>query len=78
MKRVEKGEDEIKTHARDMVVIPKLLGKTIKIHNGKEFIPVKILPEHLGMFLGELALTRRKANHSKTGVATKKKVEIRK
>ncbi|MBN2881663.1 ribosomal protein S19 family protein [Candidatus Woesearchaeota archaeon] len=78
MRKLEKGKDNIETHLRDLVVVPKMIGKTIKIHNGKEFVPVLILPDHLGYFFGELALTRKKANHSKTGVGSKKKVSIRK
>jgi len=78
LEKLEKGKDNIQTHARDMVVIPQMLDKTMKIHNGKEFVAVKILPEHLGCFFGELALTRKKANHNKSGVPTKKKVTIRK
>lgn len=78
MKKVEKGRDNIETHVRDLVVIPKMVGKTVKIYNGKEFVAIKLEPDHLGMYFGELVLTRKKANHSKTGVPTKKKVEIRK
>lgn len=78
IKKVEKGKDNIETHVRDLVVVPKYVGKTIKIHNGKDFVPIKIEPDYLGMYFGELVNTRKKANHTKTGVPTKKKVSIRK
>lgn len=78
LEKLEKGKDNIETHARDMVVIPQMLGKTMKIYSGKEFVPITIQPEHMGLFFGELVLTRKKANHSKSGVPTKKKVSIRK
>jgi small subunit ribosomal protein S19 len=78
VKKLTKGKDGIETHARDMIVLPRMIGKTVKIYNGKEFFPVTLGLEHLGMFFGELALTRKKAVHNKTGVGAPKKVEIRK
>lgn len=62
----------IKTHVRDIIVLPEMLGLTIHIHNGKEFIPVNINPEMLGHLLGEFALTRRKVEHSAPGLGATK------
>lgn len=76
--KLKAGKDNIETHARDMVVTPMMIGKTIKIHNGKEFVSIIIQPQHLGLYFGEMVLTRKKANHSKSGVPTKKKVTVRK
>ncbi|MEM4414142.1 MAG: 30S ribosomal protein S19, partial [Candidatus Caldarchaeum sp.] len=45
-------EKPIKTHCRDMVVIPEMVGLTIHVHNGKEFQPVEIVPEMIGHRLG--------------------------
>ena len=67
----------VKTHCRDMVVIPEMLGTDIHIHKGKEFQPVKILPEMLGKYLGELTLTRHKVQHSAPGIgATKSSASV--
>lgn len=63
----EKGE-KIKTHSRETVIVPAMVGLTIYVHNGKEFVPVKIIPEMLGHRLGEFALTRKKAEHSAPGI----------
>src|SRR3990167_2898041 len=52
-----KGAKIVKTHLRDAVIIPEMVGKMIHIHNGKEFIAIKIAPEMLGHYLGEFALT---------------------
>ena len=68
IKRVEKGENNIETHCRDMIILPGMFGKTIKIHNGKEFVPVGITAEMAGHVLGEFALTRKQASHSAPGV----------
>ncbi len=80
LKRVEKklseGKKAIKTHKRDLVIIPKLVGTKIQVYNGREFIPIDISFEMLGHKLGEFSLTRQKAKHvskDKKAGSTKKK-----
>ena len=68
MKRLETGEDRIKTHCRDLVIMPQMLGKTILVYNGKDFVQVMIQPEMLGHFLGEFSHTRKMVTHSSAGV----------
>ncbi len=63
-----KHKKEIRTHCRDMPVLPEMIGKKIYVHNGKEFVPVEIVPEMLGHRLGEFVLTRKKVQHSAPGV----------
>jgi len=62
----------IKTHCRDMIVIPDMVGATIHIHSGKIFGPVNIIPEMIGHYLGELVVTRQKVEHSAPGVGATK------
>lgn len=62
----------IKTHDRAMVIVPAMVGKTIGIHNGKEFFPVLITEEMLGHRLGEFALTRKNVKHGAAGVGATK------
>ncbi|MDI9645217.1 MAG: 30S ribosomal protein S19 [Archaeoglobales archaeon] len=57
-----------RTHCRDMVVIPEMVGKVIFVHNGKDFVRVEIKPEMIGHRLGEFAQTRRFEKHSGPGV----------
>ena len=64
----KEGDEKIKTHMRDMVVLPEMVGKTIHIHNGKEFKETLIQPEMIGHFLGEFALTRASVKHTGPGV----------
>ncbi len=66
--RLEADEKNIKTHCRDMVILPQMLGKTIKVHNGKEFLPVMITLEMLGHYLGEFSHTRKGVTHSSAGI----------
>ncbi len=63
-----KKRDNVKTHCRDMIILPEMVGKTIHIHNGKEFVPVTITIEMLGHRLGEFSLTRKRVQHHAPGV----------
>lgn len=58
----------IKTHVRDMIIIPEMVGRKFGIYNGKEFVSVEITQEMLGHRLGEFALTRKKVQHSGPGM----------
>jgi len=66
-KKLKRGK-QIRTHARDMIIVPAMVGVTIYVHNGKEFVPIEIKPEMLGHKLGEFALTRKKVVHSAPGI----------
>lgn len=68
MKRVLRKDKNIKTHCRDLIIVPHLLGMILKIYNGKEFLPVTITAEMLGHRLGEFAHTRKMVTHSSAGV----------
>ena len=63
-----KRKDNVKTHLRNMIVFPEMVGKTLKIHTGKDYVPIIIQEEMIGYYLGELALTRRRVAHSGPGV----------
>jgi len=62
------GKVPVKTHTRDMIIIPEMLGLTIHLHTGKEFAPVEIRPEMIGHFLGEFAMTNQKVVHGTPGI----------
>ncbi|MDJ0273732.1 MAG: 30S ribosomal protein S19 [Nitrososphaerota archaeon] len=62
----------IRTHARDMVILPEMVGMTIAVHNGKEFVPVEIVPEMIGHRLGEFAITNKRVVHGRPGVGATK------
>lgn len=61
-------KDGVKTHLRNMIVLPEMIGKTVKIYTGKEFIPITLQDEMIGYYLGELALTRKRVGHTAPGV----------
>jgi small subunit ribosomal protein S19 len=68
IKSLESGEDNVKTACRDLVIIPLMVGKTLNIHSGKEFIPIKITVDMLGHRLGEFVITRKSVKHSAAGI----------
>ncbi len=75
IKRCEKKisfNKKIKTHDRDLVIVPKVVGLTIGIHDGRNFQEVAILPEMMGHRLGEFAMTRSKVNHGTAGIGSTK------
>ncbi|MBU0470439.1 MAG: 30S ribosomal protein S19 [Nanoarchaeota archaeon] len=68
MKRIEAGEKNIKTHCRNMIIVPKMLGVTLRVYNGKEFMILSIEASMLGHYLGEFSHTRKSVTHSSAGV----------
>jgi len=69
LEKIRKYPDKFhRTHERDMVILPEMVGAKIGVYNGKEFVPVVIKPEMIGHRLGEFALTCKKVEHSAPGV----------
>jgi small subunit ribosomal protein S19 len=58
----------IKTHARDMVILPEMIGVGIQVHNGKEFTAITVAPEMVGHYLGEFAITNKPVKHGTPGI----------
>lgn len=66
-----------KTHHREMIVFPNMVGSVVGVHNGKEFVEVHVQPEMIGMRLGQLAFTRKMVKHGGPGVgATKSSASV--
>lgn len=62
----------IRTHLRNLVVVPRMVGLTIMVHNGKDFVSVKIQENMLGHRLGEFSVTRKKVQHGAPGIGATK------
>ena len=58
----------VKTHCRDSIILPEMVGITIYVHNGKDFIPVEITPQKIGHLLGEFAITNKRVAHGTPGI----------
>lgn len=70
IKNVREGNsnETIRTHVRDMIILPDMVGITINIHNGKDFSPITIRPEMIGHYLGEYSITNKRVQHGAPGV----------
>lgn len=70
-KKIEKGK-KVRTHQRDLIIVPGMVGMNIQVYNGKTFILAQIVGEMLGHRLGEFAPTRAKIKHGSAGVGATK------
>ena len=67
LKKLREGKN-IKTHNRTMIILPEMVGKLIKVYNGKSFVPLSIEEEMIGHLFGEFVLTRKRVAHNSPGV----------
>ncbi|GMR55700.1 hypothetical protein PENTCL1PPCAC_24671 [Pristionchus entomophagus] len=58
----------IKTHLRDMVILPEMVGSVVGIYNGKVFNQTEIKPEMIGHYLGEFAISYKPVKHGRPGI----------
>ena len=63
-----KMKNPIKTHVRDLIVLPYMVDVTVNVFSGKEFVPVIIKTEMIGHYLGEYVITNRRVSHGAPGV----------
>src|SRR3989304_7732657 len=68
MREAKNSVAQIKTHVRDLVILPEMVGTKIMIHNGKEFLAVEIKAEMIGHYLGEFAITNKPGRHGTPGI----------
>jgi small subunit ribosomal protein S19 len=64
--------DGVRTHSRSMIILPEMVGKTVAIYSGKEFIAVEIPVEGIFHYFGEFAGTRKKVTHGSAGIGATK------
>lgn len=74
--KIRSGAKNVKTHCRDMIVLPEMLGMTIGIYTGREFLSIRLVDEMVGLRFGELAPTRKIGVKHAGGGA--KKTDVRK
>ncbi|NOR59685.1 MAG: 30S ribosomal protein S19 [Methanosarcinales archaeon] len=72
LNKINGGDTTIKTHLRDMIILPEMVGLNLEIHNGKSFEKVEVIPEMLGHYFGEYSFTRRRVSHGSAGVGATK------
>ncbi len=64
----ETANNPIRTHLRDMPVVPEFVGLTFAVYSGQSFERVEVEPEMLGHYLGEFQLTRTQVEHGQAGI----------
>lgn len=57
------GSTVIKTWSRSCTITPEMVGFTFSVHNGKDFIPVRVQEDMVGHKLGEFSPTRKFTRH---------------
>ena len=62
------ADDPIRTHLRDMPILPAFVGLTFAVHEGQSFERVEVEPEMIGHYLGEFQLTRQSVEHGQAGI----------
>ena len=72
IEEIKKSKSEknitIKTHLRDLIILPYMVGVTVNVFSGKEFIPVTITSEMIGHYVGEYVITNKRVTHGAPGV----------
>jgi small subunit ribosomal protein S19 len=61
--KAENNKKPIKTWSRRSVILPDMVGLTLNVHNGRQFVPVYVTENHIGYKLGEFAPTRTFKGH---------------
>ena len=68
LEKVAEDDKNLRTHARNMIIVPAMLGKSLKVYNGREWLPVTITLEMLGHYLGEFSHSRKLVTHGSAGL----------
>uniref|UniRef100_A0AC34QMB7 40S ribosomal protein S15 n=1 Tax=Panagrolaimus sp. JU765 TaxID=591449 RepID=A0AC34QMB7_9BILA len=58
----------IKTHLRNMIILPEMVGAVVGVHSGRAFNQVEIRAEMIGHYLGEFAITYKPVKHGRPGI----------
>ena len=68
--REGKLKGQLRTHIRDMIILPDMVGLSVNVHNGKDFSNIAIKKEMIGHYLGEYAITNKRVQHGAPGVGS--------
>ena len=79
-KREVQGMDKpetIRTHLRNMIIVPEMIGAIVGVYNGKVFNTVEIKPEMVGTYLAEYAITYKPISHGRAGIGGDKFIPLK-
>ena len=60
----------VKTHLRNMIVLPDMIGSIVAVYNGKHFNIVEVKPAMVGHYLGEFSITYKPVSHGRPGIGS--------
>ncbi|KAI1333273.1 40S ribosomal protein S15 [Xylariaceae sp. FL0255] len=60
----------IKTHLRNMIIVPEIVGSVIRIYNDKVFNQVEIKPNIVSHYVAEFSISYSPVKHGRPGFAT--------
>ena len=72
LNKLKVSQKPVKTHLRNTIILPEMVGKNMLVYNGKEFVQIRIETDMLGHYIGEFTLTRKSVKHSSPGVGATK------
>ncbi|XP_051130669.1 40S ribosomal protein S15 [Andrographis paniculata] len=58
----------VRTHLRNMIIVPEMIGSVLGVYNGKTFNPVEIKPEMIGHYLAEFSISYKPVKHGRPGI----------
>eukprot|EP00699_Malawimonas_sp_californiana_P001660 EC715960.1.p2 GENE.EC715960.1~~EC715960.1.p2 ORF type:complete len:154 (+),score=40.61 EC715960.1:2-463(+) len=58
----------VRTHLRDMPILPEMIGSQVGVYNGKTFTGVEVKPEMVGYYLAEFSITYKPVKHGRPGI----------
>ncbi|KAL7664992.1 40S ribosomal protein S15 [[Candida] zeylanoides] len=67
----------VKTHLRNMIVVPEMIGSVVGVYNGKVFNTVEIKPEMVGHYLGEFSISYTPVRHGRAGNASSRFIPLK-
>lgn len=68
VQKLKIASEPVRTHRREIFILPEFVGKSVEVYSGKAFVAVEIRPEMIGHAIGEFVLTRSFGKHSGPGV----------
>ena len=60
----------IKTHLRDMIIMPEMVGSVVAVYNGKVFNIVDVKADMVGYYLAEFSISYRSVRHGRPGIGS--------
>ena len=72
---MEKPEP-IKTHLRNMIIVPEMVASVCGVYNGRDYVTVEIKPDMIGHYLGEFSITYHPVAHGRPGLTSGKTAQF--